>query len=87
MATSKKKSRVDELGRENGTELSKEDENQAQIGMGEEDPMDQDVEESSDSESDDDSEQMEIEEVSKPQLPQHNNNIYITTTNIYHSLT
>ena len=73
MATSKKKSRVDELGRENGTELSKEDENQAQIGMGEEDPMDQDVEEeSSDSESDDDSEQMEIEEVSKPQLPQHN---------------
>ena len=72
MATSKKKSRVDELGRENGTELSKEDENQAQIFMREEDPMDQDVEESSDSESDDDSEQMEIEEVSKPQLPQHN---------------
>ena len=78
MATSKKKSRVDELERENGTELNKEGENQARIGMGEEDPMDQDVEESSDSESDDDSEQMEIEEVSKPQHPQHNINIIIT---------
>ena len=66
MATSKKKSRVDELERENGTELNKDGENQAEISMGEEYNMDQDDEESSDSESEDDSEEMEIEEVSKP---------------------
>ena len=88
MATSKKKSRVDELERENGTELNKDGENQAKISMGEEYPMDQDFEESSDSESEDDSEEMEIEEVSKPTFSsstKHNTHT-CDIINIYHKL-